>query len=118
MITLCREHLGMQYPQTALKREDGATCGLARFQCLVSLLYLRQGESLVNVDFDFATLHHCKQVVGHGLGAFARGDVTEQGLTRDVQRPFVAQDAWRERCHRARGIAESGHQTKGTQAVQ
>ena len=83
----------------ALQCEDGATRCFASFQSTVRFLNLRQREGLINVNFHLAALHHGKQVVGHGLRAFARSDVTEQGLTCDVQGALWAQNAWREGCH-------------------
>jgi len=73
-----------------LQSEDGTTRCFASFQGAMCFLHLCQGESLVNVNFDFAALHHSKQIVSHGLRAFARCDVAEQGLACDVQRTFDA----------------------------
>jgi len=36
--------------------------GFAGFQSFVGFLHLRQREGLVNVNFDLATLHHCKAI--------------------------------------------------------
>ena len=99
-----------------LQSEDGATRCFASFQGTMCFLHLCQGKSLVNVNFDFATLHHRKQIIGHGLRAFARGDVAEQSLARDIQRALGSQHAWCEGCHGTRGIAKTCHQAQGAQA--
>ena len=99
-----------------LQSEDGATRCFAGFQGTMCFLNLSQWESLINVNFDFATLHHSKQIIGHGLRAFARCDVAEQSLARDIQRALGAQHAWCEGCHGTRGIAKTCHQAQGAQA--
>ena len=84
-------------PRMRLQRQDGGPRGLTRFQVAVRLLHILQGVALRDVNFHGATLHHGKQLVGHGLGGFARGNVREQGLPRDIQRALGAQ-----RCRRKR----------------
>ena len=62
-------------------------------------------------------MHHGEQVFGHGLGGLTCGDVSEQRLPRQVQAALGAQHARRDRRYRAAGVAETGHQPEGAQAV-
>ena len=101
-----------------LERENGATGCFAGFQGTMRFLNLGQGKSLIDVNFHLATLYHSKQIVGHGLRAFARGDVAEQGLARDIQRTFDTQNTRCKWWYGTRRIAESCHQSERTQAIE
>lgn len=86
--------------QQRLKRDEGATRGLAGFQIAVRLGNVGQGIRLIDVNQHPAAGHGFKQIIGHRLRAFARDDVAEQGLTCEVNRPLRAQDARGDRCRR------------------
>ena len=84
----------------------------------MGLCHVGQVVALIDANLHRTALHHGEEVIGHGLSGFARCDVGEQGLARQVQRALGPEHARRDGRHRARRVAEAGHQAEGAQAVQ
>ena len=71
------------------QRENRTARCLTCLKVTVCLLHVFQRIALGYVNLHLATDHHVKQFIGHGLRAFAGGNVGEQGLPGQVQRCYA-----------------------------